>query len=103
MAETSKFRPMIIDFIYKNFKNINNWKILDIGSGDDPLLPDCDKFDLPQPYTKNCRADLLTYRGDARVIDQIVKRKYKVVYSSHLLEDFPRNETSFIQIGRAHV
>jgi hypothetical protein len=95
MAETTKFRAKILDLIYKlsNDKVILLHDIIDIGSGDDPLLPRCDKFDLPVPYTEKCERNLLTYVGDARHLTEVVKKKYKVVYSSHLLEDFREDET----------
>jgi predicted SAM-dependent methyltransferase len=95
MAETSKYRIGILDLLYElnGNKPIPNMKVIDIGAGDDPILPDCDRFDLPEPYTERCNKKLLTYCGDARKIDEIVTRKYWIVYSSHLLEDFPRNET----------
>lgn len=96
MAETSKFRGLILTVIdrYTGEKPMSELDVIDIGSGDDPLTTSCDKFDLPHPYTVNCNVKELTYKGDARVIDVIVTKKYDVVYSSHLLEDFARNETA---------
>ncbi|MGV8058094.1 MAG: hypothetical protein AB2L12_08745 [Smithellaceae bacterium] len=95
MAETTKHRSKILDLIYElsNDKIILLRDIIDIGSGDDPLLSGCDKFDLPVPYTEKCDKKLLTYVGDARHLTEVVKKKYKVVYSSHLLEDFNEDET----------
>ena len=94
MAETSKFIVEIIRLIECFSKNkFDNLKIIDIGSGDDPLSHFIDTFDLPVPYTKNCNVNWLTFTGDARYIKDIVKSKYDVVYSSHLLEDFDRSET----------
>lgn len=95
MAETSKFRGLILGVIDKltNYVSLYDLDILDIGSGDDPLNGLCDKFDLPDPYTRNCKVSELTYKGDARDIDKIVSKKYDVVYSSHLLEDFARTDT----------
>jgi hypothetical protein len=73
--------------------SINELDILDIGSGDDPLAGSVDTFDLPNPYTEKCKVNQLTYKGDARDIKSIVTQLYDVVYSSHLLEDFPEDET----------
>lgn len=95
MAETSKFRGLILGLIdrFTNYAQLSELDIIDIGSGDDPLNSQCDKFDLPHPYTRDCNVNELTYKGDARKIDEIVTKKYDVVYSSHLLEDFSRKET----------
>jgi len=94
MGETSKYRAVILNLLYKfRGKDIPyNLDILDIGCGDDPITPTCAKLDLEKPYTK-CDPRKLTYRGDARYVDQFVMDKFDVVYSSHLLEDFLRNET----------
>lgn len=45
---------------------------VDIGCGDDPVLPDCDKWDLPQ--------------GDAQYLAGVDDATYDWVYSSHCLE-----------------
>lgn len=94
MAEISKFRRGVLNLITAfTGESTFNLDILDIGSGDDPLDADVDKLDLPNPYTTKCKVEELTYRGDARKIDEFVNKKYDVVFSSHLLEDFPREET----------
>lgn len=47
-------------------------KGVDIGCGDDPVTPDCDRWDLPQ--------------GDAQLMQGVEDEKYDWVYSSHCLE-----------------
>lgn len=94
MGETSKYRSLIMNLLYEfRGKEVPfNLEILDIGCGDDPITPTCSKADLEKPYTK-IDPRKLTYRGDARIASQFIKEKFDVVYSSHLLEDFARNET----------
>ena len=95
MGETSKFRDRILWLIdsFIDVPKMTGADILDIGSGDDPLIYDCHKLDLPSPYTKKCDVVGLTYKCDARIADEVVNRKYLIVYSSHLLEDFPKEDT----------
>ena len=51
---------------------------LDIGCGDDPITPDCLRWDLPQ--------------GDAATLPGLEAESFDWVYSSHCLEDLPDPE-----------
>lgn len=86
-SETSKHRDVLGQYC-KGFG-------CDVGFGGDPISPSAIRIDLARPYTRvgfyevqlggDCR-NLYWFRDD--VLDY--------VYSSHLLEDFPENETEMI-------
>jgi len=48
---------------------------LDVGCGDDPVLPHVDRFDKPQ--------------GDAQHLSTYVSKRYDFVFASHVLEHLP--------------
>lgn len=67
----------------KFFEKFCTGKGLDIGAGNDPIMPDVDTFDLYQGAT---------FKGNAETLDEIRDASYDWVYSSHCLEhlDDPR-------------
>jgi len=91
MGETDHYRKIVLDLIVKEKKSIDNLLIIDIGCGYSPLTDSCDTFDLPIPYN-GADSSKIKYHGDVREILSIVKVKYDVVYSSHLIEDFKEFE-----------
>lgn len=86
-GETSKFHSKVIDIIVGIKGDIVALNIIDVGCGKDRLLENCDTFDLPKPYT-NINPNTLSFMGYAENISEYVNKKYDVLYSSHLLEDF---------------
>lgn len=70
MGETSKCRPRREGEGFYN--QYVNGKGLDIGCGDDPILPDVDTWDMPD--------------GDAQYLYGLEDDTYDFVYSSHCLE-----------------
>ncbi|MEN6373912.1 MAG: glycosyltransferase family 9 protein [Smithella sp.] len=91
-GETSKFHNIILECISNYKGSIDPGNILDVGCGMDQLLPNCDTFDMDKPYTSIDPIEL-TYRGDAETITKYVNKKYDILYSSHLLEDFENTTT----------
>jgi len=91
--ETEVFRQYILNFINKYFsKNFSDLDIIDIGCGPCPLTDFCDTFEIAIPYSGEPIREI-TFIGNAEFIDEIVDKKYDVVYSSHLLEDFEEEKT----------
>jgi predicted SAM-dependent methyltransferase len=68
---------------------------LDIGFGGDPITPGAIRMDLPSPYTRVGRAPV-QLGGDCRALSHWCDGVLDYVYSSHVLEDFPENETAAI-------
>lgn len=91
-GETSKFLNIIMELISNYKGDINPGNILDVGCGMDQLSPDCNTFDMEKPYT-SVDPIKLTYRGYAEAITKYVNKKYDILYSSHLLEDFENTTT----------
>lgn len=77
MAETSKARERRIQERF--FLKYIHGRGIDIGCNDDPLTPECEKWDL------------IYGRGDATLMFGANENSYDWVYSSHCLEhlDFP--------------
>jgi len=93
MLETDKFRKYILDFIDSYFSlPVQSLDIIDIGCGPSPLNSLCDTFETANPYSGKPIREI-TFIGDAEFADEIVDKKYDVVYSSHLLEDFEEEKT----------
>lgn len=84
MSETSLCR--------KRLSKYCNGYGLDIGYGGDAIVPHAITVDMPKPYT-NVGNHPLNLGGDARDLKWFKDGCLDFVYSSHLLEDFPRNET----------
>lgn len=86
---TLSTRFYTVRFIESYFnKNIDDISIIDIGCSNRPLTENCDTFDLPDPYYPDIDTNKIMYKGDAKIASTIVDKKYDVIYSSHLLEDF---------------
>lgn len=68
---------------------------VDLGFGGDPITPNAITVDMEQPYT-NVGLGVQQLRGDARNLHWFKDRVLDFVYSSHLLEDFPPNETVLV-------
>ena len=84
-SETSKARPRLEKFCVGNG--------LDLGFGGDPITPSAIAMDMPQPYTH-----LGEYpqhlSGDATNLYWFRDNVLDYVYSSHLLEDYPADQTA---------
>lgn len=98
--ETSKFRDHILKKIEElTEKEIKQLKIIDIGCGKDPLIPNCDKFerDDHRRYYRTLKYGGDYYIGDAARASQYIDKLYDVVYSSHCLEDFPNTTDIMVE------
>ena len=71
--ETSKARPRRLR--EGTFDRYLTGRGIDIGCGDDPITPDCLRWDRPQ--------------GDAATLPGLEAESFDWVYSSHCLEDLP--------------
>ncbi len=86
-SETSKARPRLTQFCRGNG--------IDLGYGGDPIVPSAITMDLPTPYT-SLGSYPQNLAGDARDLYWFKDNVLDYVYSSHLLEDFPRNDTAAV-------
>jgi predicted SAM-dependent methyltransferase len=68
---------------------------VDLGFGGDPIVPTAITVDRPSPYAK-VGSSPLNLGGDARNLYWFASNSLNYVFSSHLLEDFPPNETRSI-------
>lgn len=84
MSETSAARHILEKYC--------NRPCLDLGYGGDPIVPWAITIDLERPYTKVGQVPQ-NLSGDARKLDWFKDGTISTVYSSHLLEDFPPEET----------
>lgn len=78
MAETQKHKHRFTKYL--------NGIGIDIGFGGDPVSDNAITLDLPNPYTKPGKRQIL--RGDASNLSFICDNAFDYVYSSHLIEDF---------------
>jgi predicted SAM-dependent methyltransferase len=83
-SETSKHREEILPFCQGYG--------LDIGFGGDPVHSAAIRMDLPFPYAYTGEYPV-QLGGDCRNLKWISSDSLDYVYSSHVLEDFDRNET----------
>jgi predicted SAM-dependent methyltransferase len=83
-SETSKHREDILPFCQGYG--------LDVGFGGDPINPAVIRMDMPSPYA-NTGEYPVQLGGDCRNLRWIASDSLDYVYSSHVLEDFDRNET----------
>lgn len=65
---------------------------IDIGFGGDPITPSAIRMDMPSPYTAVGPA-AVQLGGDCRALTWLNSGALDYVYSSHVLEDFPEEET----------
>jgi SAM-dependent methyltransferase len=65
---------------------------LDLGFGGSAVVRSVLTFDQPHPYT-NVGGDKQILKGDARDLSMFCDGALDYVYSSHLLEDFPPEQT----------
>ena len=68
---------------------------IDIGFGGDSITPTAIRMDLPSPYTSVGRS-AVQLGGDCRDLSWFRDNALDYVYSSHVLEDFPEQETAAI-------
>lgn len=68
---------------------------MDIGFGGDPISQTAIRMDLPSPYTSTGSYPV-QLGGDCRDLKWISSDSLDYVYSSHVLEDFGRDETKHI-------
>lgn len=89
-GETSGIRAVLVpDYIKPEMMGV------DLGYGGDPLLPTSIAMDMPEKYT-NVGEGPQHLRGDARSLYWFRDGVLDYVYSSHLLEDFPPEETEAV-------
>ena len=87
ISETAKARERLGKYCQGNG--------IDIGFGGDPITPSAIAIDMEVPYlTYNQHPQNL--KGDGRNLYWFRNEVLDYVYSSHLLEDFPEQETPFI-------
>jgi predicted SAM-dependent methyltransferase len=89
MSETSHARARLLPYC--------NGYGLDLGFGGDKIQPSAIGVDLPIPYTQVGK-DPVQLGGDARHLIWFRDEVLDYVYSSHLLEDFPANETRTVLV-----
>jgi SAM-dependent methyltransferase len=70
MNESTKSRPRRLSEGF--FERCVSGAVIDIGCGDDPVVPDAFRWDLPQ--------------GDAQLLATIADESFDTVYASHCLE-----------------
>ena len=70
---------------------------VDIGYGGDPIIPSAITVDVPSPY-KLVGAAPLNLPGDARDLYWFRDETLDYVFSSHLLEDFKKDETRHVML-----
>ncbi len=66
---------------------------IDIGFGGDAITSSAIRMDMPSPYTAVGRAPV-QLGGDCRALTWLSSGALDYVYSSHVLEDFPEEETA---------
>lgn len=86
-SETSKHRALLHRFCVGDG--------CDVGFGGDPIIENAIRVDLPQPYAQTGHAGV-QLGGDCRHLRWFQNEVLDYVYSSHVLEDFPENETGCI-------
>lgn len=67
---------------------------IDVGFGGDPITPTAMRMDLPQPYARTGDALPVQLPGDCRDLLWFRSDVLDYVYSSHVLEDFDREQTA---------
>ena len=87
-SETSRYRKLLASYCQGYG--------LDIGFGGDAIKPSAIRVDLPLPYTHVGAGASVQLGGDCRALDWWRDGVLDYVYSSHLLEDFPEEETAAI-------
>ena len=85
-GETSRIRELVLPFIHPGMCG------LDLGYGGDSLSPNTINVDKVKKYT-NYNDDPQHLFGDARRLRWFTNEVFDYIYSSHLLEDFPPEET----------
>lgn len=83
MSETKKCRERLAKFCIGNG--------LDLGYGGDPIVPSAITIDLEKPYAYIGSAPQ-NLKGDATNLFWFKDECLDYIYSSHLLEDFPREQ-----------
>jgi predicted SAM-dependent methyltransferase len=83
-SETGKHRDLVAEYCAGSG--------LDIGFGGDPVSASAIRMDLPTPYAQTGDAPV-QLGGDCRDLYWFQDGTLDYVYSSHVLEDFPRDET----------
>ena len=84
-SETSKHRDKILKYCTGDG--------CDIGFGGDPITDAAVRIDLPSPYASTGKAPV-QLGGDCRNLKWFRDDVLDYVYSSHVLEDFPEEETA---------
>lgn len=87
MSETAKVRHLVEKYC--------NGHGIDLGCGGDKIIPNCIGFDLWKNYVDYGKS-VIDERGDARNLTRFKNKTFDFVYSSHLIEDFPKSQTKAI-------
>lgn len=94
VSETGRHRDIIIHQMEKHFGTLDGLNGIDIGFGGDPILPNSICMDQREPYTTNViQTQVQNLYGDARDLYWFKDGVMDYVYSAHVLEDFPEDET----------
>lgn len=84
MSETRKVRHLVQQYCTGHG--------IDVGCGGDKITPGCIGFDLSNNYI-DYGYSTIDERGDARNLSRYKSGTFDFLYSSHLIEDFPKKET----------
>lgn len=84
-SETAKHRDLLAPFC--------EGYGIDVGFGGDPITPAALRMDLPRPYARTGQALPVQLGGDCRDLYWFGNGVLDYLYSSHVLEDFDREQT----------
>lgn len=85
MSETKKVRHLVVKYC--------TGQGIDVGCGGDKITPNCIGFDLTKNYVDYGQSTI-DERGDGRNLSRWKNKTFDFLYSSHLIEDFPKHQTS---------
>ena len=91
-SETSKFRSeMLATYTALTGKILEELSGIDVGCGGDAIVGEAISMDFAFPYTK-CGYGPIQLKGNSRHLPWFSDGGLDYLYSSHLFEDFDRNE-----------
>jgi len=86
-SETDKARPYLVKYAIGNG--------IDVGAGGDPIVPEAITIDKRRENL-NCGNHPINLVGNGAHLYWFANESLDYVYSSHLLEDFPPNQTELV-------